>query len=85
MYLLSDIMLLFHYERAMVKLQPKFNTFSATELKLLHSPANERLTYTEMIEQQRNRVNDLIADYYAKDRLTGSEKMVSTEIPEESE
>jgi len=38
-----------------------------------------------LIDNQRANVNFLIADYYAKDRLTGAEKMISTSIPEETE
>lgn len=34
--LLADIMLLPYYERGLAKLKPVLNTFSATELKLLH-------------------------------------------------
>lgn len=84
-YLLADIMLLFYFERGLAKLRPKLNTFAASELKLLHSPANERQTYVALIEAQRNRVDYLIADYFAKDRHTGAAKMISTSIPEESE
>ena len=82
--LLASIMLIPYYERGLAKLRPKLNTFSASELKLLHSPANERQTYLALIDNQRANVNFLIADYYAKDRLTGAEKMISTSIPEES-
>ena len=84
-FLLSDIMLLIYFERGLAKLRPKLNTFAASELKLLHSPANERQTYVSLIEAQRNRVDYLIADYYSKDRLTGAAKMISTTIPEETE
>ena len=84
-FLLVDIMLLIYFERGLAKLRPKLNTFAASELKLLHSPANERQTYVALIEAQRNRVDYLIADYYAKDRITGAAKMISTSIPEETE
>ena len=83
--LLADIMLLPYYERGLAKLTPKLNTFSASELKLLHSPANERQTYVAMLENVRARVDYLIADYYAKDRMTGAEKLISNSIPEETE
>lgn len=83
--LLADIMLLPYYERGLAKLSPKLNTFSASELRLLHSPANERQTYVSMLENVRSRVDYLIADYYAKDRMTGAEKMISTTLPEETE
>lgn len=83
--LLAEIMLLPYYERGLAKLQPKLNTFSASELRLLHSPANERQTYLALIDNVRMRVDYLIADYYAKDRLTGAEKMITTTIPEETE
>lgn len=84
-YLLAEIMMGFHYKRSLAKLLPKLNTFSAAELKLLHSPANERQTYTAMVAQVWANIDRLIADYYAKDRLTGSEKMISVTLPEETE
>lgn len=80
--LLADIMLLPYFERGLAKLLPKLNTFSASQLQLLHSPANERQTYLELINNQRQRVNWLIADYYSKDRLTGLVKMIDNNIPE---
>lgn len=83
--LLSEIMVLPYFERGLAKLMPKLNTFSASELKLLHSPANERQSYLELINNQRQRVNYLIADYYSKDRITGAEKMINNQIPEEEE
>ena len=83
--LLADVMMLPYYERGLVDLLPKINTFSASELKLLHSPANERQTYVALIEQQRARIDYLLADYFSKDRLTGEEKYISTTLPEESD
>lgn len=83
--LLADVMLLPYYERGLADLLPKINTFSASELKLLHSPANERDTYVKMIDQQRLYIDRLLADYFARDRLTGGNKMISVTIPEEDD
>ena len=83
--LLAEIMKVVYYERGVSKLLPKLNTFSSSELKLLHSPANERSTFLALIQQYWKRVNYLIADYDGRDRLTGNHKTLATTLPEESD
>lgn len=83
--LLAEIMKVVYYERGVSKLLPKINAFSSSELKLLHSPANERSTFLALIKEYWKRVNYLIADYDARDRLTGNHKELTTTLPEETE
>lgn len=70
--LLSDIMMLKYYERGLAKLLPKLNVFSASELKMLHSPANERTSYNEMLKDFREHIREEISWYCSHDRLTGA-------------
>ena len=75
--LLSEIMHLRHLERGYAKLTPKINVLSSTDLKVLHSPANERASYVSMMDQARNHVLALVSKYIAVDRITGKRKLMS--------
>lgn len=79
---LTELMLLMYYERGLAKLRPKINTFSASELKLLHSPANERTSYVEMLRQFREHCRIVVSRYASRDRLTGARRIVDHTIPE---
>lgn len=76
--LLAEIMYLRHLERGLAKLTPKINVLSSSDLKVLHSPANERSSYVAMIDQARNNVVAMVSKYVAVDRLTGKRKLMST-------
>lgn len=82
---LTEIMLLKYYERMQAKLKPKLNAFAASELKLLHSPANERTSFMEMLETTREHVREVLGWYEARNRLTGERKLVDHTIPEDTE
>lgn len=75
--LLSEIMLMRYLERGYAKLKPKINVLSSTDLKVLHSPANERTSYVSMMEQVREHVYTMLSHYAAVDRITGQRKMMS--------
>lgn len=75
--LLSAIMFLRYLERGLAKLKPKINVLSSTDLKTLHSPANERTSYVNMIESEREHVYALMSHYVAKDRKSGKRKVMS--------
>ena len=75
--LLSAIMFLRYLERGLAKLKPKINILSSTDLKALHSPANERTSYVSMIKNEREHVYALMSHYIAKDRKTGHRKVMS--------
>ena len=78
--ILSEVMLMRYFERGLAKLKPKINVLSSSDLKVLHSPANERTSYTEMIRSIRENIVDMISHYVAVDRLTGKRKMVEQTI-----
>ena len=75
--LLAEIMFLRYLERGLAKLKPKINVLSSTDLKTLHSPANERTSYVSMINSEREHVYTLMSHYVAKDRVTGKRKVMS--------
>lgn len=77
MELLSAIMFLRYLERGLAKLKPKINVLSSTDLKVLHSPANERTSYVSMIDNEREYVYALMSHYVAKDRKSGKRKVMS--------
>lgn len=79
---LTELMVLTYYERGLAKLRPKINTFSASELKLLHSPANERTSYVEMLRQFREHCRIVVSRYGSRDRLTGTRLPVDHTLPE---
>lgn len=76
--LLSAIMFLRYLERGLAKLKPKINVLSSTDLKVLHSPANERTSFVNMIESEREHVYALMSHYVAKDRKSGKRKVMSS-------
>lgn len=75
--ILSEIMLLRYLERGFAKLKPIINTLSSTDLKLLHSPANERNSFVSMIDKVREHVRTAVSHYAAIDRKTGKRKLMS--------
>lgn len=82
---LTEIMVLKYYERLQVKLKPKLNAFAASELKLLHSPANERTSYMEMLSSCREHVREVMSWYESRNRVTGARKLVDHTMPEMEE
>lgn len=83
--ILTEIMLMRCYRRQFAELQPKINVFSATDMKMLYSPSNERKTYVAMIAYIENNIWEWISNYAAKERLTGKHKTISYNIPTEEE
>lgn len=83
--ILTELMLLKYFERGLAKLRPKINTFSASELRLLHSPANERTSYIEMLRDFREHCRIIVSRYSGRDRLTGEKLIVDHAIPEEAD
>lgn len=83
--IISEIMLLRYFERGLAKLSPKINVLSASDLKVLHSPANERTSYLELIAHVKENLVNMISHYAATDRLTGKRKMVDHTVPQSME
>lgn len=65
--------------RDVAKMKTRINTFTSSDLKALHSPANERNSFMAMYKQLQQDNISKIADYAARDRLTGRFKSVNTE------
>jgi hypothetical protein len=65
--------------RDVAKMKTRINTFTSSDLKALHSPANERNSFMAMYKQLQQDNISKIADYAARDRLTGKFKSVNTD------
>lgn len=74
--LIAKIMYLMYLKRDMVKLKTRINMFSSSDLKALHSPANERNSFMSMVNQYEERCLDEISNYAMRDRLTGACKPI---------
>jgi len=64
--------------RKVAKMQTRINTFSSSDLKALHSPANERKSFMDMYKQIQAENQVKISDYASRNRLTG--KFVSVNV-----
>lgn len=64
--------------REIAKMKTRINTFTSSDLKALHSPANERKSFMDMYESIRAENQVKIADYASRDRSTG--KFVSVNV-----
>jgi hypothetical protein len=60
-----------YLDTKIAKLDTMINTFSASDLKALHSPANERKSFMDMCRAVKAENQVKISDYAARDRLTG--------------
>lgn len=72
--LLSRIMYVIHLEREISRLKPVLNNLTASDIKALFSPANDRKTYQDMLTAYKERTDVLITNYAARYRLTGKLK-----------
>ena len=57
--------------REIAKMKTRINIFSSSDLKALHSPANERKSFMDMYKQLQQENQVKISDYASRDRLTG--------------
>ena len=81
--ILSEIMVYKYFERKLVEVTPKLNLLSATEIRFLFSPSNERTSFNEMLEKRKEHLREIISLYNGRDRLTGERRMVDHTIPED--
>jgi hypothetical protein len=65
--------------RDVAKMRTRINTFTSSDLKALHSPANERNSFMTMFKQLQQDNLSKISDYAAKDRATGKFKSVNVD------
>lgn len=75
--LLKEICFEVFIGRDVTKLKTRVNTFSSSDLKALHSPANERNSFMSMFKDIQYQNTVRISDYAAKDRITGKYKSVN--------
>lgn len=67
----GDLAFEVYIARDIAKLKTRINTFTSSDLKALHSPANERKSFMDMYAALRIENATRISDYAARDRLTG--------------
>lgn len=75
----GDLAFEVYIARDVAKMKTRINTFTSSDLKALHSPANERRSFMEMYEALRLENLARISDYAARDRSTGRFKSVNVE------
>lgn len=71
--------------RDIAKMRTRINTFTSSDLKALHSPANERNSLMAMYKQLQNDNLAKISDYAAKNRITGKYKSPNSEGVDEDD
>lgn len=60
-----------YLDTKIANLDTLINTFSSSDLKALHSPANERKSFMDMCKEVKAENQMKIADYASRDRFTG--------------
>ena len=74
--IITRIMYSIYLERDISKLKPLINSLTATDIKSLFSPANDRKTFESLINWYKNKTDILISTYAARDRLTNKRKTI---------
>lgn len=74
--IITRIMYSIYLERDISKLKPIINSLSATDIKSLFSPANDRKTFESLLNWYKNKTDVLISNYAARDRLTNKRKPI---------
>lgn len=73
----GDLAFQVYIGRDVAKMKTRINTFTSSDLKALHSPANERNSYMAMYDALCAENLAKIMDYASRDRLTGKFKSVN--------
>lgn len=74
--IITRIMYSIYLERDISKLKPLINSLTATDIKSLFSPANDRKTFESLLNWYKNKTDILISNYAARDRLTNKRKTI---------
>lgn len=74
--LLCDIMYELYLEKDIVKLKPILNVLTASNIKALYSPNNERKTFQDLCKFLEDENEKKISEYIAKDRITNKWKSI---------
>lgn len=74
--LLADLMYEVYISRDIATLKSMVNALTSTDLKMLHSPANERKTFMDMYNTLKYNNEVAMSQYNARDRKTGKRKVI---------
>lgn len=75
--LIADLMYEVYISRDIVTLKAMVNAMTSTDLKMLHSPANERKTFMEMYIALKANNEVIMSNYNSRDRITGQPKVIN--------
>jgi hypothetical protein len=75
--LIADLMYEVYISRDIVTLKSMVNALTSTDLKMLHSPANERKTFMDMYNTLKSNNEVAMSNYNGRDRLTGKRKVIN--------
>ena len=74
--LVADLMYEVYISRDIVTLKSMVNALTSTDLKMLHSPANERKTFMDMYNTLKSNNEVAMSNYNGRDRITGKRKVI---------
>ena len=75
--LLADLMYEVYISRDIATLKSMVNALTSTDLKMLHSPANERKTFMDMYNTLKYNNEVAMSQYNGRDRKTGKRKVIN--------
>lgn len=75
--LVADLMYEVYISRDIVTLKAMVNALTSSDLKMLHSPANERKTFMDMYNTLKYNNEVAMSKYNGRDRLTGKRKIIN--------
>lgn len=75
--LLADLMYEVYISRDIATLKSMVNALTSTDLKMLHSPANERKTFMDMYNTLKYNNEVAMSQYNGRDRRTGKRKVIN--------
>ena len=75
--LLADLMYEVYISRDIATLKSMVNALTSTDLKMLHSPANERKTFMDMYNTLKYNNEVAMSQYNGRDRKTGKHKVIN--------
>lgn len=75
--LIADLMYEVYISRDIVTLKSMVNALTSTDLKMLHSPANERKTFMDMYNTLKYNNEVSMSNYNGRDRITGKRKIIN--------
>lgn len=74
--LIANLMFEQYYEKGLGKLDVVLNTLTASDMKLLANPSQERNSFNNMLSKIKSDNDTAITKYSARDRLTNKRKTI---------